>query len=540
MKEIKNFYIGVFLVATVVICSVLLGFELKNHSGDELKSDRTVINTNYGSFLAAQHALFVNDFESASKMLDSVNVDIKAVNQSKDLSDFLVGKMPKNPESLAKDKKITNSLIYDAYLIKNGNWKKVYDRHHSKDDNMFSIPLRVFSSVKQGKKKEALKFVESLHTSATSKAFLRGQIAVVENDIDAAAKEFAKVDVDFMNLVDYLYLMSFYRENGMLEDMDILRDDFIVENGGTYVLDYPDIPDWSVFAGYENNVAFSFLQTVSHTQFLMYTDLSLILLRFSQIISDNANADAINYYLGDYLYYNSGDYKKAFGSISKKTPLYLFGQMAMAQYANDIDAVKKIANKHPLFVPAVGISIENDIKNGNKRAALRTVNRALNQDNLSDKARVYFLKHRIKIYLAFDDAKEAQKDIDEISSIDNTVSADMLLLQANVWAKQDKNLDKAYEYAMLLIKKDTSDVLAWDTLGVIIEKREGVLAALDLMQRVGEIAVSVSSLYEHLGDYYKKIGDKEKARRSYLRAIDLSDDGLVVVPYIQKKIRNLK
>jgi predicted negative regulator of RcsB-dependent stress response len=44
----------------------------------------------------------------------------------------------------------------------------------------------------------------------------------------------------------------------------------------------------------------------------------------------------------------------------------------------------------------------------------------------------------------------------------------------------------------------------------------------------------------HLGDIYVSIGDYDKARESYIRAIDLSEDGLTVVPEIERKIRKLK
>ena len=540
MKEIKNFYTGLFLIAVIVICSVLLGFDIKNNNTVIADNEGAVINTNYGSFLAAQHALYVNDFEAANKMIASVDVDAQIVGQTKILSDFLAGKMPKSAESLSKDKSLSNRLIYDAYLLNKDDWKSLYKRYNVKDNAAFLAPLKIFSSLKQGKKKEALKFIDSLRVSAASKAFLRGQVAVLENDIDTAAKEFAKVDVDFMNINDYLYLMSFYRENEMFEDMDILRNDFVSNAGGFYVLYYPDIPEWSVYSGYKNNLAFSMLQTVSHTQFLMYTDISLILLRFAQIISDNTNADAINYYLGNYLFFNNGKYVPVFEKISDKSPFYLFGQMKIAESTKDIGAIKKIANKNPLFVPAVLVSIEDNIKNGDKKAALRIVNRALGQENLPDTARVFFLKQRAKIYLAFDDAKKAQSDIDEVLNIDDSLSVDMLLLQSCAWIKQNTNLEDAYKYAMVVIKKDTSNVIAWDLLGLAVEKKEGVYAALDLIERVGEVSVSVSSLFEHLGDYYKKVGNNQKAKESYQRAIDLSDDGLVVVPNIKKKMKVLK
>ena len=93
---------------------------------------------------------------------------------------------------------------------------------------------------------------------------------------------------------------------------------------------------------------------------------------------------------------------------------------------------------------------------------------------------------------------------------------------------------------MSLIKKNTSDVVAWDLLGVIVDKKEGVDSALELIEHVSGVSVNVSSLYEHLGDLYLKKGENEKAKKSYLRAIDLSDDGLVVVPFVQRKLRKVK
>jgi hypothetical protein len=39
---------------------------------------------------------------------------------------------------------------------------------------------------------------------------------------------------------------------------------------------------------------------------------------------------------------------------------------------------------------------------------------------------------------------------------------------------------------------------------------------------------------------YASKGDTEKALSAYKRAIDLSDDGLTVVPNVERKIRKLK
>ena len=539
MKQMKFFWkfiLCVFVIGCFYGLTTLFVNDIKK---EPVQKTDVVMNTDYGAFLAAQHALYINDFDAASEMIRNIKSDNLAVKNVRGYVDFFNGKMPENVESMKQDKDLAKRLIYDAHLIQNNDWKSVYERHN-KDTSVFAAPLRVFSAVSQGKTKEALKYIDSLQTSKSWKAFIRGQIAVLNNDIDKAAKEFADVHPDFMNVNDYLYLMSFYNAHDMFEDVDILRNDFVSKPGGMSVLNYQDIPDWSEYEGYKNNLVFSIVQTISHTQIMIFTDLSLMMLRFAEIIAKESNIDAVNYYLGQYYFYNSGDYKSAFNKISKKHPLYLFGQLKIAEKAGNFDEIRKIANKNPLFVSAVNNVVATDIKNGQKKSALRLINRALNHKDINDAGRVYFLKQRANVYLMFNQPDKAQEDLTAAMQIDNRLLPDILLLQARIWTQQERNLDDAYNYVMSLIKINTSDVIAWDALGEIVAKREGIDAALELTERVGEISATTSSLFEHLGDMYAKKGDKDKAKKSYLRAIDLSDDGLVVVPFIQKKIRKLK
>ena len=539
MKEIKSFYTGSLLIAIIVFCSVFLGQKIAEINSEKVGQIESVADTDFGLFLAAQHALYVNDFTNASDMISKVQSDTDFVKNIKNITDFFGGKMPEDPKQFKNAKDIVTRLVYDAYLIQQDNWKSVYERH-KKDESLISAPLRIFAAVKQGKTKETIKFVNSLKTHDSWKAFVRGQIAVLNNDIDGAAKEFANVHPDFMNINDYLYLMSFYKKNNMFEDMEILKDDFVNKPGGMYVLNYSHIPDWSNFEGFKNNLVFSIIQTISHTQIMLYTDLSLMSLRFAELISNDANMDAVNYYLGQYYFYNMGDYKTCFKSINKESPLYLFGKLKIAEKENDTKAIEKIAKDNPLFVHALNIAVRENIKNGNKRAALRLINRGLKQKNLNDNGRIYFLKQRVHVNLMFGDTKQAQKDMDKINEFDVGLNPDIMLLQARIWEKQNRNLDEAYKYAMMLIKLNASDVNAWDILGLIVNKKEGIDNALEIMERVGEVAITTSSLYEHLGDLYVKQVDKEKALRAYQQALDLSDDCLIVVPNVQKKIRKLK
>jgi len=538
MKGIKSFYTGPFLIAVIVFCSCLLGQKVFNMNLQDKGQGGSVIDTDYGSFLAAQHALYVNDFESATKMIGEVKSDNKSVAEIKKMTDFFGGKMPENAEKLKNSKDVVDGLIYDAFLIQKDDWKSVYKRHN-KDKSILAAPIRIFSGSKTGNPKDTAKFIDSLKADPNWKSFVRGQIAVLNNNIDTAAKEFAKVHPDFMNVNDYLYLMSFYKKNGMTEDMEILRNDFLAKVGGMYMLNYNDIPDWSNYEGYKNNLVFSLIQTVSHTQFMVYTDLSIMFLRFAEIISDGENKDAINYYLGQYYFYNNGDYAGSFNSINKSSPLYLFGQLKIAEKTNDIKAMVKIVRKNPLFVPAVQIIGRESIKNGDKSVVLSVINRALRQKNLPPQGRLYFLKQRAYVYVMFGDARRAQKDLSEIKDLEYKINPETLSLQAHVWVLQNKNLDEAYNYAMMLVKINPSDVAAWDLLSLIVNKKESAENALEILERVGEITPT-AAVYEHLGDIYKKQGDIERAKKSYLRSLDLSGDYSIVTPLVQKKLRKLK
>ncbi len=538
MKGIKSFYTVPFFITVVVFCSALLGQKVFDMGVKNQGQVGAVFDTDFGSFLAAQHALYINDFEKASKMIGEVKADNKNIKQIKSLTEFFGGKMPQDAESFKDSKDVVERLIYDAFLIQKDDWKSVYKRHN-KDTSILAAPIRIFSGSKTKNPKDTAKFIDSVKADANWKSFVRGQIAVLNNDIDTAAKEFAKVHPEFMNVNDYLYLMSFYKQNNMLEDMEILRDDFLAKVGGMYMLNYTDIPDWSNYEGYKNNLVFSLVQTVSHTQIMLYTDLSLMFLRFAEIISDGTNMDAINYYLGQYYYYNNGDYKEVFNRIDKSSPLYLFGQLKIAEKAGDFKAIEKIARNNPWFVPAVQIVGRESIKNGDKSRALSVINRALEQKNLPVDGQIYFLKQRAYVYIMFNDGDKAQKDLDTIKELDSIVRPDVMLLQARAWVLQNKNLDDAYYYTMALIKVNTSDVSAWDLLSVIVDKKEGVENALEILERVGEVTPT-SSVYDHLGDFYQKQGDTERAKKAYSHALDLADDGLVVVPFVQKKIRKIK
>lgn len=538
MKKIESLFITICLFAIITITGVAIWSALKPaEQGEPYKFPAT----KYGSFLAAQHAIYVNDFETAADLTKNLrDVQYPIVQNAIYISDFLSGHMPSDAHLLKNEKSMSARLIYDAYLIQNDKWQELHKRHKT-DDFALSAPLRIWSAIANDWRTDTFKFIDKLPTHESWKSFVRGQIYAELGDIPQAAANFAAVTPEFMNINDYLYLMSFYTHHDMADAATQLRAEFTSRPGGMFILGYENIPDWSIYSGYKNQLAFSLVQNVSHTHIMMYSDLSMLLLRFAQITAPefSSNNNVVDYYLGNFFWNNQGNYWAHFDKIKSDSPFYLFGILRNAEKSGNFDELHDALHEHPLFVPAVDKLVRHHIKHGNKRNALRVINRAIDYENLDQMGRAFFLKRRAHIYFVFGNLDKAQRDLREASKV-LMADIDILSLQAKIWATQNRELDNAYDYAMALIQQNPTDVVAWDTLGTVIAKREGVNAALDVLERVGEVSATCSALFEHLGDMYADTGNQEKALDAYMQAIDLSDDGLIIVPEIEKKIRKLK
>lgn len=534
MNKAKKILLYVFLGVTLVA----LGWWCENKYNTSLP-DNNLPTTRYGAFLASQHAVYVNDFASASGFCRVLtDVENSSVENLRIVADFLNGNLSADVSKFQDDKTMPMSIIYDVYLANNDKWGVLYNRHKNNSSGLFSA-FRIWPGIASNHKTNVLKFIENTETSDDWKSFVRGQIYSELGDNKKALENFQKVNISFLNINDYLYLMSFYSHYGFSDQAVKLKQDFVSMPGGMYLTDFSDVPDWSVYSGYKNQMAFSLLQTVSHTQVISYSDLYLVLLRCAQIIAPTKNADVLGYYLGLFMFNNGGDFNKYFSSIKKSSPFYPFALTKAAEANKNVKDLENVLHVYPAFVPALQQIVNQYIGAGNKSGALKVINLALKQGGLNDKTRAFFTKVRANVYYVFGDYKRAQSDLRFVSDSIG-VDGDILMLQAKIWAAQKREIETAYEYAMKLVTKNPTDVFAWDVLGRVVYVREGVDAALEIVQGVGAIANNCSALFENLGDLYNEIGDIDSALNAYERAIDLSSDGMVVVPNIEKKIRKLK
>lgn len=545
MKKKETIFIISCLLLTVIIVGGIIGRHVMRDNTPTYAEMTSGTNyrfpaRQFGGFLAAQHAIYVNDFTAAEGFSASLkDIQYPIIKNTKMISEYLSGFLPYDAKLLKSEKTMPASLIYDAYLVKNDNWKEFHNRHKTDEVALFA-PLRIWSAIANNWRTNTFKYIDTLPTNESWKSFVRGQIYTELGNLDKAVEHFEKVTPEFMNINDYMYLMSFYTHHDMKGRADKLRKDFTSRPGGMFLADYNDFPDWSVYSGYANALAFSMIQNVSHTHALMYSDMAMILLRFSQIIAPKfaSTNNVIDYYIGQFYFKNVGNWSDSFANINEKSPFYLFAKMRIAEKTGDVSHIEQVLKRAPLFVPAVNKLTGHYIRNGDYRSALRVINNTLSVDG-PETARAFFTKGRAQIYYSFGDYDAAQKDIDYAKQYLKG-DAELMAIQAKVWAAQNRELDNAYNYAMILVRNNPSDILAWDTLGRVVALREGNNIALDMLSRVGSVSETYSSLFENLGDLYFATGDPEKAKQSYERAIELSDDGLVVVPNIEKKLRKIK
>ena len=223
-----------FIVVIALLCGITLFWPVYYQESPNTNAPET----KYGAFLATQHAIYVNDFKSASEFAQTfADVSYETPRRTYYLAEFLNGKLPKDPENLAKADDATSRFIYDAHLAKNEKWDELYNRHKN-DKSALYAPLKIWAGVARKRTTEILKHIDTLESNPSWKSFIRGQIFAETGDIKRAADEFAKVSYDFMNMNDYMYLMSFYQENNLADAAETLKKSFTSTPGGMFMLNY--------------------------------------------------------------------------------------------------------------------------------------------------------------------------------------------------------------------------------------------------------------------------------------------------------------
>ena len=499
--------------------------------------------TKFGAYLATRHAIWVDDFESVMKFTETFkDSDIASVKMDAAMGRFLAGNVDGTARILAGEKDMLARAAYTAYLLTQDDWKGIY-KMYSADKSQIMSPLRIWSAVATGKESEAIKFIDSLNLTEGWKLFAKGMVYAETNRPDKAKAAFDKVPLDFINLNDYLYLQAFYKKHGFDEAAEELRSDFASTPGGAFInnLEFDTNKDYS---GYKRALGFGLIQNVSHTPAMSYSNAALVLLRLAQSAIGTGD-DAINYYLGSFFYnVESPVYTEYFEKIKKDSPYYLFVMLKNAEKAGNFKKMKSglqaALKKNPTFMPALTKLVAINLQKGRENDALKIVNNALKQEELSDSIKSYLLRQRARIYVQKGKLDRAEDDILKAGDLTPT-NPDVLLDTAKIWVAKKENLDQAYLYTTAVIKQSISDVDAWNTLAMIVWAKEGPEEASEILERVGRVASENSSLFQHLGDVRVELGNKKGARDAYERALEFSGDGLSCgEECLRKKIKRLK
>ncbi|MDO4423235.1 MAG: hypothetical protein Q4C08_00355, partial [Pseudomonadota bacterium] len=156
MRKIERIFITASLLAIVAVT----GGAIWNHTVKQSQeSEYQFPASRFGAFLAVQHAIYVNDFDSAREFAKNLtNEQFPIVQSTIYISDFLSGRMPFDAHLLKSEKTMPARIIYDAYLVKNNNWKELHNRHKT-DESALAAPLRIWPAIANDWRTNTFKFI---------------------------------------------------------------------------------------------------------------------------------------------------------------------------------------------------------------------------------------------------------------------------------------------------------------------------------------------------------------------------------------------
>ncbi|MCL2369525.1 MAG: hypothetical protein FWC83_02515 [Alphaproteobacteria bacterium] len=530
-----------FFVVAVMTSAIVLG-TITNQWGGAGRTSAQVFESDFGNFLAFRHAIHTDNFDAVMRYAHRLkDIDAPRVQSQIAVSLFLAGNPGDSAAALSDDKNLSAQIAYYSYLASKGDWATLF-RLSRQSDSVLLSPFRIWSGVATRHWTLTLRFIDSMPHNDDWKHFKRGMVFAETNRPAQAREQFSHVPADFLSLNDFLYMMTFLRENNFHDDADFLMKEFTSGPGGAYITNDNIPSSFDEFRGPNNAFAFSMIQSVAHSPFIASTSAALMLLRAAEQIGDDSeNNDALNFYLGAHFFDNNEErFKKYFASIN---PQSAFAPHAMMRIAESLPTVRaqtreleRILREYPLFMPALARLVNMNLQNCDMRGSLRIVNRALAAENMSDEQRGYLFKMRARIYRqsgrlenATDDAMRAM----DILPNNPAILGEM----ARIWALTGENLFEANTFANSLINRFPTDVDSWVTLAMVVSANEGNDEALEILTRVARVAEHNSLLFKLLGDAFMKDNNLIRASGAYQRAIELSGDGQTCLRDLRQRLR---
>lgn len=558
MKKIKiSMFLPKYFIAGILAGGVIAVFFGRQAINDLRITDSTTTtpggtppqalpghpDSKFGNWLAAQHAIYVDDFEKAVGFMAPLeNVKYSAVDSARNLVVFLESGKAPNIAGLKKGNAIVYKIVNATELAKQNKWKQI-QKDFKNEKSLNLAPFRIWAAAASGKPSSAVRIIDEYKIGSNGwRDFTKGAVYAATKNPKTAKKYFEKVSPSFLNLGDYHLVMSFYKKFGFDDAARNLRKQWVSSPGGMYMAGLDLGENWGDYDSLQKMLAAGLVQAVSHDGANGYSDIGLLSLRAAFAL--NGPKDSINYYTGGYFYNAGSDNCKKYWDKLDNNPIYEpFIRMKNVEKADNlrqsIRELDRILKRNPLFMPAIMKSWRQNMQNGRDYDAMRTINRALRHRDLPEDGRAYLLRLRAHVFLLTEEFDNAESDL-EIAAKIVPMDAGIMGLQARVWAAQNKNLDEAYRYAISLVKAFPSSVEYWDVLAMVIWAKEGWQAALEILERVGRVAETTSSLFMHLGDLRLRAGFNIGAAQAYRKAIALSDDGLVIREEVEHKLEKMQ
>ena len=497
----------------------------------------------FGNWLAAQHAIYIDDFAKARYFLEYLSeVEAEVVVNTRRLVLFLDSGLVEEGRPVTDATNGAHRIINSIKLIRENRWRAAYNIFKNERSQMMS-PFRIWSGVATERFTQTLAHIDQFQNVSDSwKNFTKGAVYAATGNPRTARRFFQRVPASFMNLGDYHLVMSFYGRFGFEKEAEELRTQWINSPGGMYMADLDIGADWSKYDSFQKMLAAGLIQNVAHHGERGFTESGLLLLRTASALG--GIPESVNYYTGMYFYLaGSPVYRRYWDELSANPIFGPFIKMKEAERASSeremAAGLKKILRDTPLFMPAILRLWRINMQNGRDFEAMRMIDRALGQDPLPDAGRAYLLRLRAHTLFMSGRLEEAENDL-EVAAELTPMDAGIMGLQARVWAAQRTNLDEAYRYAVSLVKAFPSNVENWSILSMVLEVKEGWAEALEILERVGRVAEENSELFLNLGNLRLRAGDRVGAADAYRRAIALSDDGLVVRREVERKLRRVR
>lgn len=154
----------------------------------------------------------------------------------------------------------------------------------------------------------------------------------------------------------------------------------------------------------------------------------------------------------------------------------------------------------------------------------------------ADKAREVFARAfadfpgNVEVYYEYamllhklNDAPGSMQQMEELLKLDPN-HARALNYVGYTWAEEGRNLEKAKAYIEQAVGQLPNDGFVRDSLGWVYYQLGDYVAAVRELELAVALAPDDPTIYEHLGDAHLKADDSAKARKAYLKSLELHEE----------------